>query len=182
MFIYVFIAASHGCRPQHISQSFCQRTFCKPHYKSQRDGGIKYLVLSGWYQVLGTRYLVPSVGITHLVPWAWYQVPGRKYLVPSTWYQVLRTKYLVAWLLGGVVARLLHCLVPWFLGCLVACLLFQGVTVHMVLGVLAKGSTSCIDLLACVFGGVLTGPPCLPSLFVDSALGVVQRSAHPDVI
>ena len=32
-----------------------------------------------WYQVLGTKYLVPST---------WYQVRGTKYLVPSTWYQV----------------------------------------------------------------------------------------------
>ena len=42
---------------------------------------------STWYQILGTKYLVPSTG---------YQVLGTKYLVPSTWYQqVLGTKYLV---------------------------------------------------------------------------------------
>ena len=35
-----------------------------------------------WYQVLGTKYLVPST---------WYQVLGIKYLVPGTWYQVLGT-------------------------------------------------------------------------------------------
>ena len=38
-----------------------------------------------WYQVLGTKYLVPGT---------WYQVLGTRYFVPSTWYQVLGTKYL----------------------------------------------------------------------------------------
>ena len=38
------------------------------------------------YQILGTKYLVPST---------WYQILGTKYLVPSTWYQVLGTKYLI---------------------------------------------------------------------------------------
>ncbi len=35
-------------------------------------------LLIGRYQVLGTKYLVPST---------WYQVPGTKYLVPGTWYR-----------------------------------------------------------------------------------------------
>ena len=51
---------------------------------------LKYLVPSTcgteylWYQVLGTKYLVPSTS-------TWYQVLG---LVLSTWYQALGTKYL----------------------------------------------------------------------------------------
>ena len=54
-----------------------------------------------WYQVLGTKYLVPSTwyqvpGSKYLVPSTWYQVLGTKYLVPGTWYQVLGTKYLVS--------------------------------------------------------------------------------------
>ena len=33
-----------------------------------------------WYQVLGTKYLVPNT---------WYQVLGAQYLVPNTWYPIL---------------------------------------------------------------------------------------------
>jgi hypothetical protein len=40
---------------------------------------------AAWYQVSGTRYLVPGI---------WYQVPGT-WLVPGTWYQVPATWYLV---------------------------------------------------------------------------------------
>ena len=47
------------------------------------------------FQVLGTKYLVPSTGTKYLVPSVWYQVLGAKHLVPRTWYQVLGTKYLV---------------------------------------------------------------------------------------
>ena len=61
------------------------------HPPPEWGGDTKCLVLSTGYQILGTKYLVPS---TWLVPSPWYQVLGTKYLVPSTWYQVLGTKYL----------------------------------------------------------------------------------------
>ena len=62
--------------------------------------GTKYLVPSTWYQVLGAKYLVPSawhqvLGTKYLSPSTWYLVLGTKYLVPSTWYQVLGNKYFV---------------------------------------------------------------------------------------
>ena len=58
---------------------------------------------AAWYQVSGTRYLVPGIwyqvpgtwlvpGTCYLVPDTWYLVPG--YLVPGTWYQVRGTRYL----------------------------------------------------------------------------------------
>ena len=44
--------------------------------------GLFLIDFSTWYQVLGTKCLVPST---------WYQVLGAKYLVPSIWYRGLRT-------------------------------------------------------------------------------------------
>ena len=53
-----------------------------------------------WYQVLGTKFLVPStryqVLVTkYLVTSTWYQVLGAKYRVPSTWHRVLGPRFSV---------------------------------------------------------------------------------------
>ena len=47
---------------------------------------------AAWYQVSGTRYLVPGIWYqvpgTWLAPGTWYQVPGTRYQLPGTWYLV----------------------------------------------------------------------------------------------
>ena len=53
-----------------------------PVYGRGKSSMWSHQVLGTWYQVPGTKYLVPS---------AWYQALGTKrlgtkYLVPSTWY------------------------------------------------------------------------------------------------
>ena len=82
----------------------CVDKWCpRPYRGTARDRrrygyGLSCLSCLSWYQVLGTRYLVPStwyqvLSTKYLVPSTWYRVLGTKYLVPSTWYQVIDTKY-----------------------------------------------------------------------------------------
>jgi hypothetical protein len=59
-----------------------------------------------WYQVLGTRHLVPDTwhqapGAWYQAPGTWYQVPATRCQVPGTWYQASGTGCLVQYLIPG---------------------------------------------------------------------------------
>ena len=83
-----------------MSETFRSVILLRIAYLGCPKAGLRPQNDSIWYQVLGTKYLVPSIwyqvfGTKYLVPNTWYQVFGTKYLVPNTWYQILDTKYLV---------------------------------------------------------------------------------------